>query len=332
MVAVLNEMRTHAQSCVFFANENHEPSSDDIKITAEDWKNYKLKFISVNNFPTAAGLASSASGGAALAFALANLFHTDSIPEPFPGWLSTIARQESGSACRSIYGGFVEWVEGKHADGSDSVAVERFPHDHWPAMRCVILVVHAGEKKTGSTAGMQETIDSSALFPQRLKVVPGRIASMNAAIRNRDFPAFANLTMQDSHNFHACCMDTFPPIIYMTDTSHHIVELVHAFNKARGEVVACYTFDAGPNAVLYTLEPHFGDLLNLMTEQFPSASLDDVMSLRAQANLCRDPLDAAAAQTASRICPRQHAATVTRMIVTKVGDGPRLLQRGVKRN
>ena len=333
MVAVISQMRANAQACVF-TTASDSKSTEEVKISSEEWSQYKLKFVSHNNFPTAAGLASSASGGAALAYALATLFHTANGPEPYPGWLSAMARQGSGSACRSVYGGFVEWIAGDKADGTDSVAVERFSNQHWPEMRCVVLVVHAGEKKVGSTAGMQNTVQSSALFPQRLEIVPQRVTDMNTAIRNRDFPAFGTLTMKDSNNFHSCCLDTFPPIVYMTDTSHHIVELVHAFNKAHGEIVACYTYDAGPNAVLYTLDSHFATLLDLCENYFPNANIDDNMNLRQAAIETRANAETVQAQashveTIKGTHPVQQSATVNRMIVTKVGDGPRVLKRQV---
>lgn len=60
--------------------------------------------------------------------------------------------------------------------------------------------------------------------------------------------------MQDSNQFHAICLDTYPPIFYMNDISKIIINLVHVINKHYGYIMAAYTFDAGPNAVIYTLE------------------------------------------------------------------------------
>lgn len=97
----------------------------------------KLHIVSENNFPTAAGLASSAAGFAALITAIAKLFE---LPQDMSE-LSKIARKGSGSACRSLFGGFVAWEMGQAADGEDSKAVEVAPLDHWPSMRAVILVV-----------------------------------------------------------------------------------------------------------------------------------------------------------------------------------------------
>jgi diphosphomevalonate decarboxylase len=210
----------------------------------------KLKIVSENNFPTAAGLASSASGFAALVRAIANLYEVKSTPTE----LSRIARQGSGSACRSLFGGYVAWSMGSEADGSDSLAYEVAPASHWPDMRAIILVASAEKKGVSSTSGMQQTVATSTLFKQRIEeTVPKRMEAMIKAIDMKDFEKFAELTMKDSNSFHATCADTFPPIFYMNDTSRAAVRVVEALNAKAGKTVAAYTFDAGPNAVIYYL-------------------------------------------------------------------------------
>ena len=207
-----------------------------------------LKLVSENNFPTAAGLASSAAGFAALVRAIAHLYTLPALPKD----LSRIARQGSGSACRSLFGGYVAWDMGSSADGGDSVAREVAPAQHWPDMRAVILVASAEKKSVGSTAGMQATVATSSLFKSRAEDwVPRRMSEMEAAILARDFQTFAGITMRDSNNFHATCLDTFPPILYMNDASRAAVRAVEKINAASGKLVAAYTFDAGPNAVIY---------------------------------------------------------------------------------
>lgn len=209
---------------------------------------FPLRIVSENNFPTAAGLASSAAGFAALVRAVANLYQLPQSPRE----LSRIARQGSGSACRSLMGGYVAWRTGEQADGSDSLAEEVAPASHWPEMRALILVVSAEKKDVPSTEGMQTTVATSDLFPTRAQtVVPERMDAIEAAIRDRDFPKFAEITMRDSNTFHATCLDSWPPIFYMNDVSRAAVRLVHDINRAVGRTVAAYTFDAGPNAVIY---------------------------------------------------------------------------------
>ncbi|KAJ5711591.1 hypothetical protein N7488_005747 [Penicillium malachiteum] len=209
---------------------------------------FPLRIVSENNFPTAAGLASSAAGFAALVRAVADLYQLPQTPRE----LSRIARQGSGSACRSLMGGYVAWRSGELVDGSDSLAEEVAPASHWPEMRALVLVVSAEKKDVPSTEGMQTTVATSELFAQRVSsVVPERMAAIEDAIRDRDFSKFAEITMRDSNTFHATCLDSWPPIFYMNDVSRAAVRLVHDINRAAGRTVAAYTYDAGPNSVIY---------------------------------------------------------------------------------
>lgn len=210
-----------------------------------------LKLVSENNFPTAAGLASSAAGFAALVRAIADLYE---LPDS-PAELSKVARQGSGSACRSLFGGYVAWRMGDKADGSDSMADLVAPASHWPNMRALILVVSAAKKGVSSTSGMQQTLATSGLFQHRItQVVPANMITMEEAIRDHDFPKFAEVTMRDSNSFHACCADTYPPIFYMNDVSRAAIRAVEHINAKAGKTIAAYTFDAGPNCVVYYLE------------------------------------------------------------------------------
>ncbi|CAN6566901.1 unnamed protein product [Malus baccata var. baccata] len=218
-----------------------------IKITKKDWEKLHVHISSYNNFPTAAGLASSAAGFACLVFALGKLMNV----KEDHSQLSAIARQGSGSACRSLYGGFVKWIMGKDDKGTDSLAVQLADEKHWDELVIVIAVVSSRQKETSSTTGMRDTVETSLLLQHRAKeVVPKRILKMEEAIKNRDFASFAQLTCTDSNQFHAVCLDTCPPIFYMNDTSHRIISLVEKWNRAEGTPQVAYTFDAGPNAVL----------------------------------------------------------------------------------
>ncbi|XP_075289521.1 LOW QUALITY PROTEIN: diphosphomevalonate decarboxylase [Opisthocomus hoazin] len=133
---------------------------------------YKIHIATENNFPTAAGLASSAAGYACLVSALARLYGVE-------GELSEAARRGSGSACRSMLGGFVQWQRGERPDGSDSLAHQVAPETHWPQLRVLVLVVSGEKKEVGSTAGMQTSVDTSPLLKHRAEaVVPERLALM----------------------------------------------------------------------------------------------------------------------------------------------------------
>ncbi|EDW86365.1 uncharacterized protein Dwil_GK17667 [Drosophila willistoni] len=238
--------------------------------------NWKVHIASRNNFPTAAGLASSAAGYACLVYTLARLYGI-----PINEELTAVARQGSGSACRSLYGGFVRWHSGVLDDGSDSVAKQVVSPDHWPNMHILILVVNDARKKTPSTKGMQRAVTTSALIQHRAKVVvPRRTEELTEAIQLRDFNSFAEITMKDSNQFHAIALDTYPPCVYMNDVSHSIVNFVHAYNEAVGSLQAAYTFDAGPNACLYVLEENVPQLLAAIQLAFPNDLVPSVEYLR----------------------------------------------------
>lgn len=108
------------------------------------------------------------------------------------------------------------------------------------------------------------------------------MVEMGKAIQARDFDSFAELTMNDSNNFHACALDTSPPIFYMNDTSRAIVQLIEEFNRASveepGKRRVAYTYDAGPNAVLYAEEKEIPTVLALIRHYFPNADFDDTVS------------------------------------------------------
>jgi diphosphomevalonate decarboxylase len=294
-----------------------------------------LHICSENNFPTAAGLASSASGFAALVATLAALYSLQ--PTLSASDLSKFARQGSGSACRSLFGGFVAWQSGTDSSGQDSLAVEVAPREHWPTLQALICVVSDAKKGTPSTAGMQRSVATSPLLQHRIKeVVPKRMDAMRAAIKSHDFDTFADLTMADSNNFHACALDTSPPIFYMNDTSRAIVQLIEELNRSseeqsQGKKVA-YTYDAGPNAVLYAEEADMKMILGLIRHYFPNADFDDTFNLLGAGDNAshRGAQEAAGLPSLppsfnSAVIPVQEPGSVRRLIHTRVGDGPRIL-------
>ncbi|XAR53500.1 Diphosphomevalonate decarboxylase [Bertholletia excelsa] len=264
----LRELRSRASDV--------EDEKKGIKVTKKDWENLHVHIASYNNFPTAAGLASSAAGFACLVFSLAKLMNV----QDDQGKLSAIARQGSGSACRSLYGGFVRWIMGQHADGSDSVAVQIADEKHWNDLVIIIAVVSSRQKETSSTTGMRDSVETSMLIQHRAKeVVPKRIVQMEEAIKNRDFSSFAHLSCADSNQFHAVCLDTCPPIFYMNDTSHRIIGCVEKWNRSEEAPQVAYTFDAGPNAVLIARNRNAAALmLQRLLFHFPPKSDADLSS------------------------------------------------------
>ncbi|XP_050760259.1 diphosphomevalonate decarboxylase [Gymnogyps californianus] len=275
---------------------------------------YKIHIATENNFPTAAGLASSAAGYACLVSALARLYGVE-------GELSEVARRGSGSACRSMLGGFVQWQRGERPDGRDSLAHQVAPETHWPELRVLVLVVSGEKKQVGSTAGMQTSVDTSPLLKHRAEaVVPERLALMMRHIRERDFEGFGQLTMRDSNQFHATCLDTFPPIFYLNDLSRHIIALAHRFNAHHGRTKVAYTFDAGPNAVIFTLADTVAEFVEVVRRSFPPAANGDQFVRGLPVGSASLPEELLAAVVMEPV-----PGAVRYILHTKPGPGPQLV-------
>ncbi|KAF2872413.1 diphosphomevalonate decarboxylase [Massariosphaeria phaeospora] len=289
---------------------------EDSKSDLPKLSTFPLKIVSENNFPTAAGLASSAAGFAALVRAIANLYELPSSPTD----LSKIARQGSGSACRSLFGGYVGWEQGSKDDGSDSVAFQVAPASHWPNMRAVILVVSAAKKDVSSTSGMQTTVATSSLFASRAsETVPKRMQEMQKAIQDKDFEAFGKISMMDSNSFHATCLDTYPPIFYLNDVSRAAIKIVESINASAGKIIAAYTFDAGPNAVVYYLEENEKDVAGVFKAVL--GEKEGWAGERGQAVEANSAaLDKAIADAGIAVGALEEG--ISRIILTGVGEGP----------
>ena len=299
-------------------------ASEGIEANQSQLSSYSVHISSRNNFPTAAGLASSAAGFAALVSSLAALYKLPSSASE----LSRIARQGSGSACRSLFGGYVAWEQGSKPDGSDSLAIEIAPQSHWPDIHALICVVSDDNKGTSSTSGMQRTVETSPLLQHRIKeVVPARMAAISKAILAKDFDTFAEITMQDSNQFHAVALDTYPPIFYMNDVSRAIIAVITEYNRVAkektGHLKAAYTYDAGPNAVIYTPKENVKEIIELIVKYFPQTSaFSDPFGLFAGQGVGAGAVPEGFNPAVAKAFP---AGSVKGLIHTKVGDGPRVL-------
>jgi diphosphomevalonate decarboxylase len=211
---------------------------------------------STNTFPTAAGFASSASGAAAFVGALAAL--TGDTEAPIPYWqernvdLGILMRRVSGSGCRSIFGGFVEWMPG---DSATSVARQVFDENYWPEIRVLSIDFQSQPKQISSTVGMKLTAETVPWIKWRaVEVVPKRIELAKTFLTERDFDGISEIIMRDSNELHANCAAAFPPVHYLNDRSRQLIAAVHLLNEREGRIVAAYTFDAGPNPFVFVRE------------------------------------------------------------------------------
>jgi diphosphomevalonate decarboxylase len=195
------------------------------------------RVASENNFPAGAGIASSASAFAALSLAASAAagLQLDEVA------LSRLARTGSGSACRSVPAGFVEWQAGEGDD--DSYATSLAPPEHWRLADCVAVVSQA-HKPTGSTAG-HALAQTSPLYTARLEQTPQLLERCRKAILDRDFDALANVTELDCHLMHAVMMTSTPSLVYWEPATLVVMNAVRAW-RLQGLPV-CYTIDAGPN-------------------------------------------------------------------------------------
>jgi diphosphomevalonate decarboxylase len=315
----LRELRKRASDKV---NEKGE-----VIVKKEEWEQYKLHIVSENNFPTAAGLASSASGFACLVYTVAQLY---GIKEQYPGELSQMARQGSGSACRSLYGGWVKWEAGVKADGSDSIAVQVAPEQAWPDMAILILVVSSHRKPIGSTDAMQRSVETSELLKYRADhIVPARMKRMEQAILAQDFDTFAKETMQDSNQFHATCLDTYPPVFYLNDVSKQIIHVLTRYNQFNQDgtpaahLKAAYTFDAGPNAVIYAPKQYVPEILGLVHHYFPFA--DASVKTASSSSSSSSSIVAPSEALIKAVNMEPNPAALERIIHTRPGPGPQVL-------
>jgi diphosphomevalonate decarboxylase len=188
--------------------------------------------------PRGAGLASSAAAFAALALAGSRAAGLRLEPPA----LSALARRGSGSAARSIFGGFVEWRRGERADGSDSVAEALLAPADWD-LRIVVAITSGAPKAISSREGMARAA-TSPFYPAWVDGVEGDLAAARAAIRARDLEALGHLAEHSALAMHAVGLAARPPLLYWRGAT---VECVHRVWTLRADGVPAFvTIDAGP--------------------------------------------------------------------------------------
>ncbi|MEE4195661.1 MAG: diphosphomevalonate decarboxylase [Anaerolineae bacterium] len=204
------------------------------------------RVISVSNFPMGTGIASSAAAFAALAMAA-----SEAAGLPYSSeFLSRYARRGSGSACRSIPGGFVEWKAG--ATDETSYATSFADVTHWDLVDC-IAIISEEHKSVGSTAG-HAAASTSPLQTARLADSARRFQACRQAILDQDFSAFAEVVEQDSTMMHSVMMTSNPPLFYWAPASLHLMKVIPQWR--RNGIPVCYTLDAGANVHAITTQAY----------------------------------------------------------------------------
>jgi len=204
-----------------------------------------VHIVSSNNFPTAAGLASSSSAFAALALAAsAAAGQARSKKE-----LSILARQGSGSAARSLWGGWVTWATGEASDGSDSHGSPLAPQDHWD-LRVIVALVSDEKKAISSREGMLHTEATSPLYPGWVSSGEADLEEAIAAVQERDLERLGTVMEHSSMKMHGTMLSANPPVRYLKAGSIAVLDAVEGLR--RQGVPAWATMDAGPNVKVLT--------------------------------------------------------------------------------
>lgn len=224
----------------------------------------RVRVTSLNTFPTAAGLASSASAFAALAVATANAFERDlSATE-----LSVLARRGSGSAARSLFGGWAKMNAGVHEDGSDAAAE---PLDLGLELAAAIAVADAGEKDVGSTDGMELTRETSPYHAAWLATVERDLPSAIEAVRTKDLDRLAAIVEGNCLAMHANAMAARPGILYFGPSTLWAIAQVRKMRAAGTPVF--FTIDAGPHVVAFTPPEYLDDVAESLIEHHDVATV-----------------------------------------------------------
>ena len=205
-----------------------------------------------NNFPTAAGLASSASAFAALSLAAAGALQPGFVlDEPARLRLAVLARQGSGSAARSLFGGLVVLGTGTPGQRDSARASQVLTKADWPELRLVIGVASEAAKDTGSTDGMRHTAATSPYFAPFVAAAPSDLRQAMAAVQARDLEALGHVAERSALRMHASALAADPAVVYLRGAT---VEGLHALRALRRRgIAAFFTCDAGPHPKALTL-------------------------------------------------------------------------------
>lgn len=222
-----------------------------------------IQVKSVNHVPTAAGLASSASAFAALAGALNRATGLNMDLET----LSTYARRGSGSATRSLFGGFVEWQKGTSSEDSMAVPVDDASWD----IGMVIIAVNKSAKKISSRVGMKQTVETSPFYPAWVASAEEDLLAIKKAIKERNFEKVGQITEHSAMKMHGSMLGAETPIIYFEPDS---IKAIRAVRALREQGILCYvTMDAGPNVKVLCRLSEAGKIKEMLREYFSEDQL-----------------------------------------------------------
>ena len=215
----------------------------------------KAKIKTKNNFPKGTGVASSASGFAALSLAASKAAGLKLSEKK----LSILARLGSGSACRSIPDGLVEWKKGKSNDSSYSYSL--YPPRYW-SLTDIVVMVDTKEKKISSTKG-HELAKESPFFPARVKGLNQRLKNIKKAIKNKNFDKFGHILEEETLNMHTVMMTSTPPLLYWQGKTMEIMQIIRSWREEG--LKSYFTIDAGPTVHIICLKKDTSSVKNKLS-------------------------------------------------------------------
>lgn len=217
-----------------------------------------------NHVPNAAGLASSASGYAALAAAGSRAAGLDLNRRD----LSRLARRGSGSATRSIYGGFVEWQRGRNDQDSYAIPVQE--EIDWD-IQMIAIVLNDRKKRVASRAGMASVVATSPYYPSWVETAQADLPKMKDAIIKKDINLVGQLAEKSAMQMHATTLSAVPPFTYFEPETLQAIEVVE---RLRQQGVSCYyTMDAGPNVKVICTSRETQQILAALAPYFTAEQL-----------------------------------------------------------
>jgi diphosphomevalonate decarboxylase len=216
---------------------------------------------SENNFPTGAGLASSASGFAALTLAATGAMGLKLDKNE----LSELSRRGSGSATRSIFGGIVEMQKGSDPSGKEDFAIQLAAQDYWD-LWLLVLITSEKEKQIGSTEAMNLSAKTSPYYQNWINSSDKDLDEMRDAIRKKDFEKLGDLAEFSALKMHALTLSSRPPIFYWNSKTLELIEEIKVLR--RSGIPVYFTIDAGPQVKVITLPGH----ISMLKKHFESLS------------------------------------------------------------
>lgn len=233
-----------------------------------------LDILTHNSFPSSCGIASSASGFAALTIAAAGAWTGAKNMDELRRLgitrdvLSTWARRGSGSACRSIHGGYVQWIRGEASSGQKVRPI--FSPEHWP-LADLIVVIDRGAKSISSTEGHARAF-SSPLMSVRMSGLDERLKNAAQAIEGRDLERLGTIIECEAIEMHSVMMTSQPRTDYFGAPTIAFIQWLRE-SRAAGNLAAWFTLDAGPNPHVICRPEDADAIKGLILAQFPGCAL-----------------------------------------------------------